>query len=113
MKRHVIFLSLITAFCVSCSKQTDIRGTFVNDNSEELVIDCDYKIISTVVGTQPMMPENGDKIEFSTQDLGQEKITLSFHWNDILSPFAEWNSSDDEIRVGEAIYKRKDFKLCE
>lgn len=113
MKRQVIFLSSIITFCISCSKETDIRGVFVNDNSEELVIDCDYKISSTVLGTQPMMPENGDKIELNTQNLGQEKITLSFQWNDILFPFAEWNSSDDEIRVGEAIYKRKDFKTCE
>lgn len=79
MIKHYIILPIVLFFGVACSRQEDIRGTFVNDASEEISIDCDYHIRSTHLSGEPFMPVNNDKIELGTSSLKAEEIVLSFN----------------------------------
>lgn len=111
-----LFLTLSIGFilliCMACSKQEDIRGTFINDSSEEITIDCDYHIRSTNLSGKPFMPNNGNEIELSANSLNQEIITVSFMWDSILSPFAKWDPHSDELSIGSNVYTRKSFANC-
>ena len=110
--KNLILTILILIVGIACIRQEDIRGTFVNDNSEEITIDCDYHVRSTRLTGKPFMPNNGDSIELSTYSLQAEEIVVSYMWDSILSPFAKWDPYKDEISLGKDIYTRENFAAC-
>lgn len=97
---------------VACSVQNDIRGTFVNRNSEELTIDCAYHVKSTHIAGKPFMPNNGDEIMLITSRVKQDEITVAFKWDSIISPFATWYPDRDEISIGKEVYTRMSVDTC-
>lgn len=113
MKRKtILLLPLILFVLFSCSRQEDIRGTFVNENSEEITIDCNYQFTSTNLSGKPLMPENGAKITLISNSLQAEQITMSFMWDSINSPFATWDRNTDKITIRNHVYTRKSYADC-
>lgn len=111
MFKIIPILSIVCSL-LSCKPQDDIRGTFVNDEGQEITIDCNYLIHSKHLSGRDFMPKNGDEIQLSQTAMGNQEITLSFNWNDMISPFAKWNTFSDEVSIGDEIYERKSFESC-
>lgn len=112
MIKLLIFLPIILFIGIGCSRQEDIRGTFVNDDSEVITIDCNYHVRSSHLSGEPFMPANEDEIKLMSTSLQQDEITLAFMWDSILSPFAKWDPYKDEISIGKDIYTRNSFATC-
>lgn len=108
----LLMLFSIVGCLVSCKVQDDLRGTFSNDNGQEITIDCNYLIHSKHLSGRDFMPKNGDKIELSRTSIENQEITLSFLWEDIQSAFAKWDPYKDELTIGNDIYSRKSFIEC-
>jgi len=111
MFKIIPILSIVCCL-FSCKPQEDIRGTFVNDEGQEITIDCNYLIHSKHLSGRDFMPKNGDKIQLSRSAMGNQEITISFIWNDMISPFAKWDTFSDELSIEEDIYERKSFEPC-
>jgi hypothetical protein len=112
LKKFIVLFCILT-IGTACKRQEDIRGTFVNNDLEEITINCDFIIESSKLSGQPFMPNNGDEIKLSSSSLQQEDITISYMWDSILSPFGVWSPSKDELSIGSTIYARKNFVPCE
>jgi hypothetical protein len=112
-KLLILFL-FITIIGIGCKRQNEIRGTFINKSSEEIVIDCNHQItISHLIG-QPFIPNKGSKIKLSSNSIKADCLTIVYTRTQdyLLCPFAEWDRKRDEIVIGQEIYKRKGFAKC-
>lgn len=112
MTKQLIFFTIILCIVSACSKQNDIRGTFINDNSEEITIDCSYHIRTTHLSGKAFMPDNGNEIKLMNTSIKQDEITVAFKSDNLLSPFAKWDSNSDELIIGTDVYNRKSFANC-
>lgn len=112
MIKQLIILSVILFVGVACTKQEDIRGTFVTADAKEIVIDCNYHILSTHLSGKDFMPENGSEISLSRTTVNLDEILLSFMWDSLSSAFAKWDPYSDKIIVGSDEYDRKSFATC-
>ena len=108
----LLMLFSIVGCLVSCKVQDDLRGTFSNDNGQEITIDCNYLIHSKHLSGRDFMPKNGDKIKLSRTSIQKQEITLSFLWENMQSAFAKWDPNKDELSIGNVIYSRKSFIEC-
>lgn len=114
MTKQLILFTIILCIVSACSKQDDIRGTFINDNAEEITIDCSYHIRSTHLSGKAFMPNNGNEIKLMNTSIKQDEITVAFISDDLnlLSPFANWDPNSDELTIGTDVYNRKSFANC-
>ena len=109
MSGRQTFLCIILFFVIGCSREPDMRGTYINDASEEITIDCNFRYSSTHLSGREFMPENGEVVKGMNTGIQEETITIYFEKDGMNSPFAKWDQGADEISIGSDVYARKDF----
>lgn len=112
MLKHLFFLPIALLLTMACTQQEDIRGTFENERSEKITIDCNYRIHSTHLSGKPFLPKNGDQIRLHAAKIQPTEYTLAFMCDNMVTSFAVWNRNTDELTIGEDVYTRKSDIKC-